>query len=71
MKLVYNKSRKEVQVGDEVTLRDGAKAVVTDIIKPHKPASTGRVVLDEGAEKMQRTYFPSVIGAEWINREDW
>lgn len=32
---------------------------------PHKPSSEGKVSLENGME-----YYVSVIGAEWIERED-
>lgn len=57
-----------VQVGDKLTL-DGETVTVTDLIPPHKPASSGFVqVRHENGFTMR--YYPSVIGAEWINRTD-
>jgi hypothetical protein len=44
-------------------------AKVEHIIKPHKPASTGRVGLRYPNGDFGE-YFPNVIGAEWIERED-
>lgn len=69
MKLIYTATKKEVQVGDKVTLSDGEIVTVTSITKPHKPSSTGRVNVVT-ADGFGGSYFPSVIDAEWIERED-
>jgi hypothetical protein len=68
MKLVYDQTGAEVKVGDSAVLRDGQRVIVLGIVKPHKPSSTGRVqvgIVDHAGE-----YFPSVINAHWIERED-
>jgi hypothetical protein len=73
MELVYNDSLEPVEVGDIRTLRDNEKVKVTGIQFPHKPSSTGRVFVEPvGNEGIGcgMSYFPSVIGAKWINRED-
>lgn len=71
MKLVYTDNPDiEVSLGDRPVLsRNGEQVEVCDIRKPHKPSSTGRVVImyDDG---QYQEFFPSVIGAEWIERED-
>lgn len=64
MKLVYKATGLPVQVGDTVAVRDGS-AQVDSFPKPHKPESSGYVYLSNGAN-----YYVSVIGAEWIERED-
>lgn len=72
MKLVYTEDKtREVKLGDEVTLKDGEIVTIQTIERPHKPSSTGRVYV-KGRRKndFARGYFPSVIGAEWIERED-
>ena len=66
MKLVHCSTGKEVMIGDAVTLRDGDVVTVKYITEPHKPSSTGRV----GLVERNIEYFPNVIGAEWIERED-
>lgn len=69
MILVYTKDKTPVYVGDKLTLNDD-EFTITSITEPHKPASTGRVNgLFEGAG-YESSFFPGVIGAEWINRED-
>ena len=70
MLLVYSKSMKPVSEGDLVHV-DGDAYFVEQIIKPHKPSSTGRVYCTSMCErKYFAQWFPSVIGAEWIDRED-
>jgi hypothetical protein len=70
MKLVYTKTFLEVKVGDVTHIR-GVPHYIMGICKPHSPASTGRVQVQSMNEnKYFREYFPSVVGADWINRED-
>lgn len=64
MKLVYKDSKQPVKVGDPVVV-SGVATTVDDFPKPHKPNSEGKVTLGTGA-----TYYVSVIGAEWVDRED-
>ena len=64
MKLVYKKTGEPVKVGDPVEV-SGVSTTVSYFREPHKPASEGKVSLASGAE-----YYVSVIGAEWIDRED-
>ena len=64
MKLVYTTTQAPVQVGDEVLI-NGYPARVEHFRPPHKPESSGKVSLSNGAE-----FYVSVIGAEWIERED-
>jgi hypothetical protein len=68
MKLIYSHNRDLVAIGDWASTRLGM-AKVEHIIKPHKPASTGRVGLRYPNGDFGE-YFPNVIGAEWIERED-
>ena len=74
MRLVYNFGGAEVQIGDKCVLRDNEEVEVVGIQEPHKPESTGRVhVIPAGTDAddgMPMSYFPSVIGAKWIERED-
>lgn len=64
MRLVYSKTGKPVRVGDEVTV-SGVVSRIESCPPPHKPDSSGRVFLSNGAN-----YYVSLIGAEWIDRED-
>ena len=77
MKLIYSDTRREVKTGDRTTIHyaDGDREVeVVQIQVPHKPSSTGRVIVcAPGKASDWRgwiSYFPGVIGAEWIERED-
>ncbi len=68
MRLVYERTKEEVQIGDVVTLRNGVTATVARIQKPEKSSLPGRVTLEiKGSE---RDFYPVAIGAEWIERED-
>lgn len=65
MKLVYKTTGEPVKVGDPVEIKGVGMTTVEYFREPHKPDSEGRVSLASGAE-----YYVSVIGAEWIERED-
>lgn len=71
MKLVYKATGKPVAIGDRVELR-GQPFVVTYFREPHKPASEGKVTLrvPEAQEPSGTEFYVSIIGAEWIERED-
>jgi len=68
MKLVYTKTQLPVEIGDRVMIGD-QEFVVDHFALPHKPSSSGRLVLRLYGQAEE--YFTSVIGAEWIEREDW
>ena len=78
MELVYKATHLPVEIGDICALRDDIKVEVVGVQFPHKPSSTGRVFVMPIAEPHEEhgyrtgtlSYFPGVIGAEWINRED-
>lgn len=69
MRLIYSGTDTEVKIGDIATLHNCERSVVVESIqRPHKPSSTGRInVIIDG---YPQSYFPSVINAEWIERED-
>jgi hypothetical protein len=71
MRLVYEASGKEVQVGDTVHL-DGNAYTVWHFAKPHKPASSGKVFIRPISNEngFSSEYYVGVIGAKWIERED-
>jgi hypothetical protein len=84
MQLVYEGTNQPVMIGDVVkTFRDEL-VVVQSITPPHKPSSTGRVFVKPISEDIVnafgsvlydppcagREYFPSVIGAVWVERTD-
>ena len=72
MRLIYSDTKTEVQVGDVVKMHNhDTPMTVKRITEPHKPGSTGRVyVRPLGEDRGGAEYFPSVIGAEWIERTD-
>jgi hypothetical protein len=41
----------------------GEKMKLLGAVEPHKPGSTGRVIVGEHGSKSE--YYPSVIGGEW------
>lgn len=71
MRLIYEGSdNAPVKLGDTVHV-DGTPYYVMSIVKPHKPASTGRVLCKAMTEEAWVCeWYPSVIGAKWIERED-
>lgn len=70
MKLVHAITGAEVKVGQRVHMRDGEVVKITGIEKPRSPASTGRVYVENLVGGQSRSYFPSVVCAKWIERED-
>ena len=70
MKLVYKETGKEVKVGDIITMSDGEKCEVTYFKPPHKPSSSGKVLVKFENRNCNMEYYVGVIGAEWIERED-
>jgi hypothetical protein len=69
MQLVYENTTSPVQIGDIVHIKNTAYTV-SQIIEPHKPSSTGRVVCIAEESLNTYTWFPNVIKAHWINRTD-
>ena len=70
MRLVYTKSGEEVKVGDVVETSRGEKCTVKYFRPPHKPSSSGKVTVQLEGHEHCSEYYVSVIGAEWIERED-
>lgn len=70
MRLVYKATGEEVKVGDVVTTFRGKKCEVKYFREPHKPSSEGKVTVKEEGSSFCMEYYVSVIGAEWIERED-
>jgi len=71
MKLIYiDGPRKghEVKVGD-IIHRNGEKYEVEHFKKPHKPASSGHIYVNVN-DSAPREFYVSVVGAEWVERED-
>lgn len=70
MRLIYTETGTEVKVGDLVETSKGVRVTVAIVEKPHKPSSTGRVHVQAVNATFGQSFFPSVIGAEWVERED-
>jgi len=70
MKLVYKDTNNEVKVGDSVILFDGTVGKVTYFRPPHKSSSSGKVSIRMDGDSFDSEYYVSVIGAEWVERED-
>lgn len=67
MKLVHDHTGKEVQVGDQVRLWGEEVLTVVEVAKP--ALLDGKVYLETKDGKLSG-YFPSAIGAHWVERED-
>lgn len=71
MRLIYEQTGEPVNVGDVVrTASQDSPLIVRHIQEPRKPSSTGRVYVEPKGGEGWREYFPSVIGAKWIERTD-
>lgn len=75
MKLIFTKTQKPVTVGMDVVSNSNENFRVVGIQEPHSPASTGRIVVKSVDSKgfsfgEMQGFYPSVFGAEWIDRED-
>jgi hypothetical protein len=51
----------EIKIGDPVVTFRGENAVLIDIIPPHKPSSSGRVILKIRGHEQE--FYPGVIDA--------
>lgn len=65
---------KEVAIGDRTTI-DSDVVEIVFAPPPHKPSSSGKIDVlfvnePEEGDNAVCTYYVSVIGAEWIERED-
>lgn len=70
MRLVYDHSNIPVEVGDKVVTSKGYSGTVISMTEPHKPSSTGRVVVQLAGADSHSEFYPSVINATWIERDD-
>lgn len=70
MRLIYSDTKQPARLGDQVQTFRGERAILLGIQEPHKPSSTGRVYIEFNGSGCAREFFPSVIGAEWIERGD-
>ena len=65
MKLVYNDTGRCVMEGDKVKTFRGEPCEVISFVKPHKSSSTGIIYIREN--NTITGFYPSVIGASWID----
>lgn len=71
MKLVYKKSGKKVEIGDQVRTSKGVLVEVLHFSEPTRPNSSGRVHVRAVRQNgWNQEFYVAVIGAEWIERED-
>lgn len=70
MRLVYKATGKEVKVGDVVKTSRGEKCEVKYFRPPHSSASEGKISVRLEDKSFDMESYVSVIGAEWIERED-
>lgn len=72
MILVYTKEGplkgKEVEAGDRVHQGDLNGAVIGFDV-PRHVGSSGRVYILKDGQEFSSSFFPSVIGAEWVDAE--
>ncbi len=67
MKLIDASSGDALNVGDELFTFRGEKGVLVASVEPHKPNSTGRVIVRLKGSAADGSYFPNVFGAKWID----
>jgi hypothetical protein len=66
MRLVKKGTTEEVKIGDFVKMKNGNVVKIEYFRPPTSPASEGKInVSGHGSE-----YYVSVVGLEWIERED-
>lgn len=67
--LVNEKTGEPLNVGDKLTTFRGEECILTDATPPKHAASTGRVyVKDNPNQPYPGEYFPSVVGAKWVQQ---
>ena len=59
-----------VQPGDNAFTFRGEPCVVNHFARPHKSSSEGKITVQVEGERGSAEFYVSVIGAQWINRED-
>lgn len=70
MKLVHKETGKPAKVDDFVFDKDGDTWILKYFVEPHKPSSEGKVTVLHEEDKFIMEYYASVVGLEWIERED-
>jgi hypothetical protein len=67
MRLVNEKTGQPVKVGDVVKTFRGEQVMVTSLHPPHKINSSGHVTCRSIGKKWTQEFYPSVIGARYID----
>lgn len=66
MKLVHETTGVEIKIGDKVTTFRGVKMTLLGFTAPHRPGSTGRVLIARHGGAQPQEFFPSVINANIV-----
>ena len=68
MQLINTTTRQPIKTGAIVQDFRGQRWVLEGGREPHKPSSTGFVwVRSVDGRGLSREFYPSVIGAQWVN----
>lgn len=59
-----------VQPGDNTFTFRGEPCIVNHFAPPHKSSSSGKISVQVIGESYSSEFYVSVIGAEWVDRED-
>ena len=65
-KLIDATTGADVNVGDKVFSFRGEPAVIVDASPPHKPSSTGKVIVVNMPEEGTSEYYPGVFNLKWV-----
>lgn len=65
--LVDSETLRPIEKGDIRVLDDGQTVIVTGWSEPHKPSSSGKVYVEYPGRDWSMTYYPTVIGAKFID----
>jgi hypothetical protein len=66
-KLVHKETGAELKIGDIVHTYSGDSCRITCFREPQKLGSTGRVYVKFSDDSFESSFFPSVIGAEFVD----
>ena len=71
-KLIDTQTGLDVTINDVYLMDEGIEYRVMDhSAAPHKPGSTGRIYVQpvDRCNGSERSFFPSVMGLEWVHHE--
>jgi len=69
-KLISNQTGKEIKIGDTVADKRGDPFVVLGFTPPHRPGSTGRVIVKRLGEDIRNEFFPTVFDAKIVENKE-